>query len=114
MEDLAEYLKKKGFTISLEGNVEKVDMDGYVFYVEDDTVMLPIPLPTGKESLDDLIAMGVKYARASRMVQLLGKPVTYELKGSEVIVYKKFNNRKSLEEALINALEGIEGLRYFL
>lgn len=114
MSSFEEYLKKKGFQLIKEGNVEKVQMDDYEFYIENNTVKLPIPLPTGKESLDDLISMGIKYARASRITQGLGTPIEYQISGNTIFIIKTFNDRKELEEKLIKALEGIESLRYFL
>ncbi|MCY0859690.1 MAG: hypothetical protein OWQ54_04600 [Sulfolobaceae archaeon] len=113
--NLQEYLAKKGFRLVKEENVERVVLDDYeIIIVNDKEVMLPIPLPTGKESLDDLISMGVKYARASRLSQQMGSPLEYKIEGSVVYVIKKFNSREDLENSLMKALEGIESLRYFL
>ncbi|WP_369610614.1 hypothetical protein [Sulfurisphaera javensis] len=114
MSSLEEYLKRKGFQLINEIRKEKVVMDDYEFYIEENSVKLPIPLPTGKESLDDLVSMGIKYARASRISQGLGAPLEYLISGNVVFVIKTFNDRKELEEKLIKALEGIESLRYFL
>ncbi|AOL15536.1 hypothetical protein BFU36_00945 [Sulfolobus sp. A20] len=112
---LNDYLKKKGFSLTKHNEMEKVVMDDYEFYIANgNTVLLPIPLPTGKESLDDLVSMGIKYARASRIAQGLGSPLEYELKGSIVYVIKKYGNRQDLESGIIKSLEGIESLRYFL
>ncbi len=112
---LNDYLKKKGFSLTKYNEMEKIVMDDYEFYIANgNTVILPIPLPTGKESLDDLVSMGIKYARASRIAQGLGSPLEYELKGSIVYVIKKYGNRQDLESGIIKSLEGIESLRYFL
>lgn len=112
--DLKEYLNKRGFRLIEEKDKLKVYMDDYAFFIQDQMLILPIPLPTGSESLDDLIAMGTKYARASRIIQGLGGPVEYRISGSTVEVIKRFDSKKDLEEKLIKALEGIESLRYFL
>jgi len=115
MSSLSDYLSKKGFQLVKENEREKVIMDDYEFYIENDKkVMLPIPLPTGKESLDDLVSMGIKYARASRLSQGLGAPLEYLISSTTLFVIKNFDCRKELEEKLIKALEGIESLRYFL
>ena len=115
MSSLADYLSKKGFQLVKENEREKVIMDDFEFYIEDDKkILLPIPLPTGKESLDDLVSMGIKYARASRISQGLGGPLEYSISSTTLFVIKNFNSRKELEEKLIKALEGIESLRYFL
>ncbi|BAB66972.1 hypothetical protein [Sulfurisphaera tokodaii] len=114
MSSLEEYLKKKGFQLVNDGKTEKIIMDDYEFYIENNSIRLPIPLPTGKESLDDLVSMGIKYARASRISQGLGAPLEYEISGNVLFIIKTFNDRKDLEEKLIKALEGIESLRYFL
>ncbi|QGA54217.1 hypothetical protein GFS03_06350 [Sulfolobus sp. E5-1-F] len=114
MGKLEEYLKKKGFSIFNEGKRERVIMDDYEFFIENSTILLPIPLPTGKESLDDLIGMGTKYARASRISQGLGAPLEYELNGTTIYIIKRFQNREDLENSIIKSLEGIESLRYFL
>ncbi|MUN29898.1 hypothetical protein [Sulfuracidifex metallicus] len=111
---LEEYLKGKGGSVRREGNQEWIDLDDYSFYIEGDTLYIPIPLPTGKEKLDDLVGMGIKYARASRISQGIGSPLSYEIKGEEVIVYRKFSSREELEQKLIKALESIEGLRYYI
>lgn len=107
-------MKGKGGTIRKEGEKEWIDMDDYSFYVVENAVYLPIPLPTGEEKLDDLVGMGIKYARASRISQGIGSPLQYEIVGKEVIVSRKFNSREELEQKLIKALESIEGLRYYI
>ncbi|ARM76762.1 hypothetical protein [Acidianus manzaensis] len=113
--NLKEYLEKKGFALVNEGeNRSRVDMDDYSFYIENNSIVLPIPLPTGKENLDDLVTMGTKYARASRLIQGLGGPVEYKISGETLEVIRKYENRQELEEKLIKALEGIESLRYFM
>ncbi|MEM1599594.1 MAG: hypothetical protein QXW51_02045, partial [Sulfolobaceae archaeon] len=77
---LTEYLSKKGFTLAKDNDREKIIMDDYVFFIENqNTILLPIPLPIGKESLDDLVSMGIKYARAIRISQGLGYPLEYKL-----------------------------------
>ena len=116
MSSLADYLNKKGFQLVKESEgKEKIIMDDYEFFIENDKkVLLPIPLPTGNESLDDLIGMGIKYARALRISQGLGAPLEYSISKTTLYVIKNFNDRKELEEKLIKALEGIESLRYFL
>jgi hypothetical protein len=116
---LKDYLDKKGFKQEvISANEEKIIMDDYEFEIvkEGDKweIKLPIPLPKGNESLDDLISMGISYARASRISQGLGAPLAYELKGNIVYILKLFNSREELEEKLVKALEGIESLRYFL
>lgn len=111
---LKQYLAQKGFKLVSEEENEKVVMDDYEFYIHGSEVVLPIPLPKGNESLDDLVSMGIKYARACRISQGLGEPLEYKLVDNSVLVVKKFNDRKELEEKLIKALEGIESLRYFL
>lgn len=114
MTSLVDYLNKKGFQLVKEGEKEKVIMDDYEFYIDDKRIMLPIPLPSGNESLDDLISMGIKYARASRISQGLGAPLEYSISDKTLYVIKIFNDKKELEEKLIKALEGIESLRYFV
>jgi len=114
MTSLEDFLKGKGGTVRREGEKEWIDMDDYSFYVMKDTVYLPIPLPTGEEKLDDLVGMGIKYARASRISQGIGSPLHYEIVGNEVVVSRKFNSREELEQKLIKALESIEGLRYYI
>nr|WP_235185631.1 MULTISPECIES: hypothetical protein [Acidianus] len=89
-------------------------MDDYCFYVIGNSIILPIPLPTGNESLDDLVGMGVKYSRASRIAQGLGSPLQYRINGDVVEVIKDFSNMDELVEKLSKALEGIESLRYFI
>jgi len=111
---LEDYLRGKGGSIRKEGDKEWVDLDDYSFYVKEDTIFLPIPLPTGGEKLDDLVGMGIKYARASRISQGIGAPLSYEITGKELLVYKKFDSRAELEQKLIKALESIEGLRYYI
>lgn len=112
---LDEYLNKKGFKMTREGDSKiRIDMDDYTFFIVGNSIVLPIPLPTGNESLDDLINMGIKYARASRIIQGLGGPVEYKISNSVLEVVKSFNREEELEEKLIKALEGIESLRYFL
>ncbi len=111
---LEDYLNKKGFSIGKEENRLKINMGDYVFYIDNLSIIFPIPLPTGNESLDDLVNMGIKYARASRLIQGLGSPVEYSIKNSELDIIKKFSNREELEGKLIKAMEGIESLRYFL
>ncbi|ABP95707.1 MAG: hypothetical protein QXX62_00470 [Metallosphaera sp.] len=112
--ELKEYLEKKNFSYSKSGDVEMITMDDYSFYVKGTDVHIPIPLPTGKEKLDDLVTMGTYYARASRLVQGIGMPVTYALRETTVEVIVHFNDRNELEQKLIKALEGIESLRYFM
>ncbi|WP_338602041.1 hypothetical protein V6M85_01370 [Sulfolobus tengchongensis] len=114
MTKLEDYLKRKGFTIVIEGQRERILMDNYEFFIENLTIFLPIPLPTGRESLDDLIGMGIRYARASRISQGLGAPLEYKLDNATIYIIKKFQNREDLENSIIKALEGIESLRYFL
>ncbi len=114
MGKLEDYLKKKGFSLVNEGKRERVVMDDYEFFIENLTILLPIPLPTGKESLDDLIGMGTRYARASRISQGLGAPLEYELNGTTIYIIKRFQNREDLENSIIKSLEGIESLRYFI
>ncbi|MEM3269581.1 MAG: hypothetical protein QXZ61_03990 [Saccharolobus sp.] len=112
---LTEYLSKKGFTLAKDNDREKIIMDNYVFFIENqNTILLPIPLPIGKESLDDLVSMGIKYARAIRISQGLGYPLEYKLENSTIYIIKKYQNREDLEKAIIKALEGIESLRYFI
>ena len=112
--ELKEYLEKKNFSYSKSGDVEMITMDDYSFYVKGTDVHIPIPRPTGKEKLDDLVTMGTYYARASRLVQGIGMPVTYALMETTVEVIVHFNDRNELEQKLIKALEGIESLRYFM
>jgi hypothetical protein len=115
MSELKEYLKKKGFSLVEEGEVERVIMDDYNFLIVNKlTILLPIPLPTGKETLDDLISMGIKYARAARISQGLGSPLEYKLDGTTIYIIKRYQNRQDLESGIIKALEGIESLRYFI
>jgi len=114
MGKLEEYLKSKGFHLINDGKREKVVMDDYEFFIEELNIYLPIPLPTGNESLDDLVGMGIKYARASRISQGLGAPVEYKLEGATLYIVKKFNSREDLEKSIIKSLEGIESLRYFI
>ncbi|MEM3947101.1 MAG: hypothetical protein QXL04_04145 [Metallosphaera sp.] len=111
---LEEFLKRNNFTYHSDKGVETVIMNDYTFYVVGTRVRIPIPLPTGKESLDDLVTMGTHYARASRLVQGIAMPVTYELKGPSVEVCIDFQSREELEQKLIKAIEGIESLRYFM
>ncbi|AWR97963.1 hypothetical protein DFR86_10735 [Acidianus sulfidivorans JP7] len=113
--NLEEYLEKKGFKLVKESETKsRIDMDDYSFYIEGNSIILPIPLPTGNENLDDLVAMGTKYARASRIAQGLGGPVEYKISENVLNIIKKYENRDILEEKLIKALEGIESLRYFM
>lgn len=113
--NLEEYLNKKGFKLIKENdNKMRVDMDDYTFFIQDNSIILPIPLPTGGEKLDDLVGMGIRYARASRIAQGLGNPLEYRIIENEVQIIKKFNSKDELEEKLIKALEGIESLRYFM
>ncbi|BDB97995.1 hypothetical protein [Saccharolobus caldissimus] len=115
MSELKEYLKKKGFSLLEEGEVERVIMDDYNFLIVNKlAILLPIPLPTGKETLDDLISMGIKYARAARISQGLGSPLEYKLDGTTIYIIKRYQNRQDLESGIIKALEGIESLRYFI
>jgi len=111
---LNDYIRKRGLSLVTDGNTKKILLDDYEIRIEERRVILPIPLPTGKETLDDLLSMGIKYARASRISQLLGSPLEYSIEGNTVFVIKKFESEKSLEDSLIKALDGIEGLRYFL
>ena len=113
---LADYVRKRGFEFEESDDKITIKMDAYSFYIDKvkNEIILPIPLPTGKESLDDLIEMGIKYARSSRIAQGLGAPLEYELKENSVLIKKRFSNREELEQKLIKALEGIESLRYFL
>ncbi|MEM0131974.1 MAG: hypothetical protein QW685_06975 [Saccharolobus sp.] len=112
---LTEYLSKKGFTLAKDNDREKIIMDNYVFFIENqNTILLPIPLPIGKESLDDLVSMGIKYAKAIRISQGLGYSLEYKLENSTIYIIKKYQNREDLEKAIIKALEGIESLRYFI
>lgn len=75
---------------------------------------IPIPLPTGRENLDQLVANGTMYARASRMAQTIGGPFTYRFEGDFVVVVKKFETREEAEASLTKAIESLETLRYFL
>jgi len=113
---LADYVKKRGFEVEEAENKLVIKMEGYSFYIDKalNEIVLPIPLPTGKESLDDLVEMGIRYARAARITQSLGEPVTYELNNNMVLIKRRFSNVQELEQKLIKALEGIESLRYFL
>ncbi|AWR95112.1 hypothetical protein [Acidianus brierleyi] len=111
---LEDYINKKGFSIKKEEDRLRINMGDYEFYIDNLSIIFPVPLPTGNESLDDLVNMGIKYARASRLVQGLGSPVEYTINGSELDIIKKFNNREDLERKLIKSMEGIESLRYFL
>ncbi|MEW9491429.1 MAG: hypothetical protein TQ35_0004410 [Candidatus Aramenus sulfurataquae] len=111
---IEDFLAKKGYSVEKQGKKLSVNMGDYAFTIEGNTLVLPIPLPTGRESLDDLVAMGIKYARASRLVQGMGEPVEYKIEGSTLLVIKRFQTREELEKMLIKAVEGIESLRYFL
>lgn len=111
---LEKYLEERGYKLRREGGREVVDMNDYLFYIEGNKAVFPIPLPTGNESLDDLITMGIKYARASRLVQSLGSPVSYSIEGSSLLVTKEFKDRVELESKLVEAMNKIEGLRYFI
>ncbi|AWS00120.1 hypothetical protein [Metallosphaera hakonensis] len=111
---LKEYLEKKNFSYKIDQDVESIVMDDYTFYIRGTRVHVPIPLPTGKENLDELVTMGTYYARASRLVQGIGMPVTYALRETTVEVVIEFHDRQELEQKLIKALEGIESLRYFM
>ncbi len=111
---LEDYINKKGFSVKKEGNILRINMGDYEFYIDSFSIIFPVPLPTGNESLDDLVNMGIKYARASRLVQGLGSPVEYSIKNSELDIIKKFSNKEELERKLIKSMEGIESLRYFL
>lgn len=111
---MREYLEKKNIIYRTNGEVEEIYMDNYVFYIRGNSVYIPIPLPTGKESLDDLVTMGVFYARASRLVQGLKSVAEYRLRETTVEIVVSYGTREELEHKLINALEGIESLRYFM
>ncbi|BCU69118.1 hypothetical protein [Stygiolobus caldivivus] len=113
---LYDYLKKRGFEIEETVDNITVKMESYTFFIDKkgNEIILPIPLPTGKETLDDLVEMGIKYARGSRIAQGLGSPLEYEIKDSNVLLKKKFADTQELEQKLIKALDGIESLRYFL
>jgi hypothetical protein len=112
--NLKEYLEKKNFRYRVNEGIEEIYMDDYVFYIKNNTLHIPIPLPTGRENLDELVTMGTFYARASRLVQGLKGKVEYELRETTVEVVVNFTCREELEQKLINALEGIESLRYFM
>ncbi len=109
-----DFLAKKGYSLERKQDKLSVNMGDYEFYVEGNTLVFPIPLPTGSETLDDLVSMGVRYARASRLVQGVGGPVEYRIEGSTLLVIKRFETQEELEKRLIKAVEGIESLRYFL
>ncbi|MQL56274.1 hypothetical protein [Acidianus ambivalens] len=112
---LEKYLEEKGYKLKNEGDKKVVDMNDYSFYIiGGNKCVFPIPLPTGKESLDDLVTMGIQYARASRLVQSLGSPVSYSVEGSSVLVIKEFKDENELESKLIDAMDKIESLRYFI
>ncbi len=109
-----EELRKLGAELREEGNKKVVRFMDYEFWAEGTTLYLPVPLPTGKESLDDLVEMGIRYARASRMVQVMGPPVEYALSGATLLIIKRFKDEDQLWYNLINGLKSIETLRYFL
>ncbi|QKQ99222.1 hypothetical protein GWK48_01360 [Metallosphaera tengchongensis] len=111
---LKEYLERKNFLYKKEGQIETVYMDDYSFYIEGNEIRIPIPLPTGKEKLDDLVTMGTLYARASRLIQGIGEKVSYKLRDTTLEVIVNFRSREELEQKLIKAMEGIESLRYFM
>ena len=112
--DYALELRKRGIEYREEGGKVAVKVFDYEFYVEDNKVVMPIELPKGTETLDDLIVLGTWFARASRLTQVLGAPVRYELQGSRVNVVKEFDSEDLLWEKLLKALDSIETLRYFL
>ncbi|BDC17240.1 hypothetical protein [Acidianus sp. HS-5] len=111
---LEKYLEEKGYKLKVEGGRKIVDMNDYSFYIEGNKCIFPIPLPTGNENLDDLVNMGVQYARASRLIQGLGSPVSYSVEGPKVLVIKEFKDENELENKLTAAMDKIESLRYFL
>lgn len=112
--DYATELKKRNLEFREEGGRIVIKIFDYEFYVEGNRVFLPIELPKGTESLDNLIVLGTWFARASRLTQVLGAPVNYELNDKKVYVIKEFADQNELWEKLLKAIDSIETLRYFL
>jgi hypothetical protein len=113
---LEEELRKLNAELRAEGNRKVVRFMDYEFWAEGNRLYLPIPLPKGNESLDDLVEMGIRYARASRMVQAMGPKVEYRVdaESATLLVVKEFASEEELWRNVIKALSSIETLRYWL
>lgn len=111
-----EELRKLNAELRAEGNRKVVRFMDYEFWAEGNRLYLPIPLPKGNESLDDLVEMGIRYARASRMVQAMGPKVDYRVDSETgtLLIIKEFTNEEELWRNVIKALSSIETLRYWL